>query len=132
MSPALSSNGLAPNGGIFSWDGTSWTLQQFSSAYELWGVTAISAADAWTVDYSSNNSTLALHWNGTTWQDESPVNQTVNLQDVGGATQPRARLEELLQVAASPASGYPREALTSRDVSRGPTLPPLPSGRRAA
>ena len=38
---------------------------------------------------------------------------------------------KLLQVAASPASGHPREALTSRDVSRGPTLPPLPSGRRA-
>jgi hypothetical protein len=50
----------------------------------------------------------------------------------GGATQPRAGLEELLQVAASPASGQPCEALTSRDVSRGPTLPPLPSGRRAA
>ncbi len=73
------------NGGIFSWDGTSWTLQQFSSAYELWGVTAISAADAWTVGYSSDNSTLALHWNGTTWQDESPVNQTVNLQDVAAS-----------------------------------------------
>ena len=52
----------------------------------------------------------------------------------GGATQPRARLEELLQMAvvASPASGHPRDALTSRDVSRGPMLPPLPSGRRAA
>lgn len=73
------------NGGIFSWDGTSWTLQQFSSAYELWGVTAISAADAWTVGYSSNNSTLALHWNGATWQDESPANQTVNLQDVAAS-----------------------------------------------
>jgi hypothetical protein len=73
------------NGGIFSWDGTSWTLQQFSSAYELWGVTAISAADAWTVGYSSDNSTLALHWNGATWQDESPANQTVNLQDVAAS-----------------------------------------------
>ncbi len=73
------------NGGILSWDGTSWTLQQISSAYELWGVTAISAADAWTVGYSSNNSTLALHWNGSTWQDESPANQTVNLQDVAAS-----------------------------------------------
>lgn len=73
------------NGGIFSWDGTSWTLQQISSAYELWGITAISAADAWTVGYSSNNSTLALHWNGTAWQDESPANQTVNLQNVAAS-----------------------------------------------
>ena len=73
------------NGGIFSWDGASWTLQQFSSAYELWGVTAISAADAWTVGYSSDSSTLALHWNGATWQDESPANQTVNLQDVAAS-----------------------------------------------
>lgn len=73
------------NGGILSWDGTSWTLQQISSAYELWGITAISAADAWTVGYSSNSTTLALHWNGTAWQDESPANQTVNLQDVAAS-----------------------------------------------
>ena len=73
------------NGGILSWDGTSWTMQQISSAYELWGVTAISATDAWTVGYSSGNSTLALRWNGTTWQDESPANQTVNLQDVAAS-----------------------------------------------
>jgi hypothetical protein len=73
------------NGGILSWDGTSWALQQISSAYELWGVTAIGAADAWTVGYSSNSSTLALHWNGTVWQDESPANQTVNLQDVAAS-----------------------------------------------
>jgi hypothetical protein len=73
------------NAGIFSWDGTSWTLQQFSGAYELWGITAISADDAWTVGYSSDSSTLALHWNGTTWQDESPANQIVNLQDVAAS-----------------------------------------------
>jgi hypothetical protein len=73
------------NGGILSWDGTSWTLQQISGAYELWGVTAISAADAWTVGYSSNNGALALHWNGATWKDESPANQDVNLQDVAAS-----------------------------------------------
>jgi hypothetical protein len=73
------------NGAILSWHGTSWTLQKISSAYELWGVTAISVADAWTVGLSSNYSTLALHWNGATWKDESPANQDVNLQDVAAS-----------------------------------------------
>ena len=70
------------HGGILSWDGTRWRLRQISRAYELWGVMAISATDAWTVGQSSNFSALALHWNGTTWQDESPANQDVVLQDV--------------------------------------------------
>ena len=73
------------NGAILSWHGTSWTLQKISSAYELWGVTAISAADAWTVGYSSNNRALALHWNGATWKDESPANQDVVLVDVAAS-----------------------------------------------
>ena len=73
------------NGAILSWNGTRWTLQQISSAYELWGVTALSAADAWAVGFSSNSNTLALHWNGTTWQDESPANQNLNLQDVAAS-----------------------------------------------
>jgi hypothetical protein len=73
------------NGGILSWDGTSWTRQQVSNAYELWGVTAISATDAWTVGFSNTDSALALHWNGATWQDESPANQNLNLQDVAAS-----------------------------------------------
>src|SRR5579864_8904737 len=35
--------------------------------------------------YCSNNSALALRWNGTTWQDESPANQDVVLQDVAAS-----------------------------------------------
>jgi hypothetical protein len=75
----------AGNGAIFSWDGKSWTPQQISSASELWGITAISATDAWAVGYGTDDAALAVHWNGTAWQDESPPSQGANLQVVAAS-----------------------------------------------
>jgi len=73
------------DGGILSWDGKSWTMQQISSAQALWAITAISATDAWAVGDGNDDAALVLHWNGTTWQDESPPNQTANLLAVAAS-----------------------------------------------
>jgi hypothetical protein len=73
------------DGGILSWNGKAWTTQQVSGALELWGITAVSATDAWAVGYSNNETAFALHWDGTSWQDESPPNQEANLLAVAAS-----------------------------------------------
>ena len=61
------------------WDGTSWTptalAPQSSGDNELFGVTAIAANDIWAVGFSDQvpappvvDSTLAEHFNGTSWK----------------------------------------------------------------
>jgi hypothetical protein len=67
---------------IEHFDGTSWTVvpspsvgphSQFQSN-QLWGITGVSASDVWAfgsvfpADGSGQESTLVLHWNGTSWK----------------------------------------------------------------
>jgi len=66
---------------IEHWDGTSWKIvpspnvgphSQYQTN-ELWGITAVSANDIWAfgavfdASGSGQQSTLVLHWNGTSW-----------------------------------------------------------------
>jgi hypothetical protein len=66
---------------IEHWDGTSWKIvpspnvgphSQYQTN-ELWGITAVSASDIWAfgavfdASGSGQQSTLVLHWNGTSW-----------------------------------------------------------------
>ena len=66
---------------IERWDGTSWTIvasPNVSTLDYLRDVTCVSASDCWTVGYAYSglngaSETLALHWNGISWQGvESP------------------------------------------------------------
>ena len=65
---------------IERWNGTSWSIVPspspggFSSI--LYGVTAISASDAWAVGYYNNSigKTLIEHWDGTSWSVVSSPN----------------------------------------------------------
>jgi hypothetical protein len=68
---------------ILHWNGTKWCTvtspDPSTTANELFGVTAVSAADVWAVgsEISSTamaSTTLILHWNGTTWSRVSSPN----------------------------------------------------------
>src|SRR5205814_4966051 len=61
---------------IEHWDGSRWGVVSSpnvpgQSSSELWGVTAIASDDAWAIGFSLDDSavgsTLAEHWDGTTW-----------------------------------------------------------------
>lgn len=66
---------------IEHWDGTSWKIvpspnigpHSVYQSNELWGITAVSANDVWAfgaffaANGSGQQSTLVLHWNGTSW-----------------------------------------------------------------
>jgi hypothetical protein len=71
--------------GILGWDGTRWTQQQVSAA-SLADISADSATDAWAAGVSASGyGPLVLHWNGTSWQDESPANQALYLDHVAAS-----------------------------------------------
>jgi hypothetical protein len=63
---------------IMHWDGRQWTIfrqQPVGQNSVLYGVTAVSANDAWAVGvYDDGTSTqgLIMHWDGTDWHDVSP------------------------------------------------------------
>jgi len=66
---------------IEHWDGTSWKIvptpnigpHSVYQSNQLYGITAVSANDIWAfgsffaADGSGQQSTLVLHWNGTSW-----------------------------------------------------------------
>jgi hypothetical protein len=71
--------GVGSNGTLTEhWNGTAWSVVPSPTPTgfmdTLWGVTVVSATDAWAVgDYfvsldPPHNLTLILHWNGTTWK----------------------------------------------------------------
>jgi hypothetical protein len=67
-------NGLGAKPVIDNWNGTAWsqdTVTAPSSTTWLTGVSASSAADAWTVGWTEPQRytihPLAMHWNGTAW-----------------------------------------------------------------
>ncbi len=81
---------------IDHWDGTSWTRVSSpnadGSANALYGVTAISADDAWAVGYTLASDgkprSLTMHWNGSTWSvvsSPSPAGDS-GLQGVSAAS----------------------------------------------
>ena len=65
---------------IEQWNGTSWSIVPSPSpggfGSVLYGVTAISASDAWAVGYYNDGigKTLIEHWNGTSWSVVSSPN----------------------------------------------------------
>lgn len=68
---------------ILHWDGTSWsqiaTPNPSSTENRLFGVSAVSAGDAWAVgdyidDATGATDTLILHWDGTRWTKVSSPN----------------------------------------------------------
>ncbi len=79
---------------IEHWDGTSWSVVSSpnpgSQFNVLYGVTAISANNAWAVgNYTSTsngpNLTLIEHWNGTSWQVVSSPNPGSQYNYLNGA-----------------------------------------------
>jgi hypothetical protein len=71
---------------VYHWNGTSWSsVSSPSSAnYELDGVSASSAADAWIVGVNSTNGgrrTLIEHWNGSSWSIVTSPNRTGSSYD---------------------------------------------------
>ena len=75
---------------IVHWNGTAWSRVNAPNPGSivgpgdnaLYGVSAVSASDAWAVGYSSINGvehTLILHWNGTAWSKvTSPSPSSIN------------------------------------------------------
>jgi hypothetical protein len=71
-----SPNHPGPKTVIERWNGTRWKLVRSPSlagGAELFGVAAASARSAWAVGlngrlFSAKPTTVALHWNGTTWK----------------------------------------------------------------
>jgi hypothetical protein len=63
---------------ILHWNGTAWkrvaSPNPGSGFNDLYGVTAVSASNAWAVGDNSNGKTLALHWNGTAWKHVTSPN----------------------------------------------------------
>ncbi len=82
------------------WDGGAWSVVPSAdvagAANSLRGVTAIGPADVWAVGYwqdltSGNESTLAEHWNGTSWSlsdtaDSGRANNTLASVSAAGGT----------------------------------------------
>src|SRR5206468_7754100 len=60
---------------IEHWNGSAWSIvasPNVNTNTYLYGVAALSASDAWAAGYANScygcaPSTLALHWDGTTW-----------------------------------------------------------------
>lgn len=75
---------------IEHWDGRRWTrmpsptIGGVGHSNYLWGVTALSGTSVWVVGnyFDGGYRTLALHWNGATW-NQSPT-PTPGSQNVGG------------------------------------------------
>jgi hypothetical protein len=80
---------------ILHWNGTAWSRvtspNPSSTANHLYGVSAVSATDAWaTGDYVNSASkatdTLTLHWNGTAWSKVSSPSPSSTLSLLGGVS----------------------------------------------
>ena len=84
---------------IVHWNGTAWSRVQAPNPGSivgpgdnaLYGVSAVSASDAWAVGYSSINGaahTLILHWNGTAWSKVTSPNPSSsnNLEGVNAVS----------------------------------------------
>jgi hypothetical protein len=78
------------------WDGTAWTLVPSptitaSNAQDtLIGVTALGTGDVWAVGQTLSNftttSTLALHWDGTSWQIVPSANASTTADTLNAVT----------------------------------------------
>jgi hypothetical protein len=88
-----SSNGTGGwNTLIEHWNGTAWKVQKSlnpsASDNELYGVTALSASNAWAVGYYKNGSgvlqTLVEHWNGTAWKVQTSLNPSTTDNELKG------------------------------------------------
>jgi hypothetical protein len=79
---------------VQTWDGTAWTRQALPDVGkgELSSVTAVSATDVWAAgvayatDANSPETSLVLHWDGSTWQRVTTPNRNGGHTWIGGVT----------------------------------------------
>ncbi|MDG6110466.1 hypothetical protein Daura_28410 [Dactylosporangium aurantiacum] len=59
---------------LMHWDGGTWSQRSLpENIGTLYGVSARSATDAWTVGADGTQAAYAAHWNGTAWQGYRPL-----------------------------------------------------------
>jgi hypothetical protein len=72
----------ASGGGIYRWDGTSWSADPAAAGRATKGVFALSTTDIWAVGDTLGAGALILHGDGRTWTSEQPPDGVQQLNAV--------------------------------------------------